>query len=198
MYNGAGHESICYLDDLESVDTEDRVYEAYHKLGNLLKELGVIEAENKAVPPGMIVVFLGILFNTILLQLQIKPARLEEIQEELCKWVNRKSACLRKLQSLVGKLNFCAATVRAGRLFFSQILNHMKELHGTNPFQQRKLPEEVFRDIKWWSWVMPQLDGKSMMPDGWTGPNRICSTDVCLTGIGDWSQGSFFATEIPH
>ena len=47
------------------IEKEAIVWQAYNTPGNLLKDLGVQEAEDKAVPPAQVVEFLGTGFDLV-------------------------------------------------------------------------------------------------------------------------------------
>ena len=120
---------------------------------------------------------------------------MQEIKEETGNWMDKKSASKKDLQRLVGKLNFAVGTVRAGRLFFSRILQFM---HATPKHGIRRLGPEVQKDIKWWNTFLQEFDGILMMPEiKWRSPEKFLSTDSCLTGIGGYCEGEYFHTEIP-
>ena len=59
--------------------------------------------------------------------MQITPDRLTEIKSILNVWMTKKSATMKELQSLLGKLNFAVSTIRAGRIFVSRLINGLKE-----------------------------------------------------------------------
>ena len=199
IYCNEGYQGVNYLDDLAAAEIQQLAQQAYDILGQILLSLGVKEAVHKAVEPTMVVVFLGILINTILMRIEIEPSRLVEIRQELQLWKGRMRANLRQLQSLVGKLSFCATTVRSGRLFFSRILNFMRTLYQDSPWKQVELPMDVFKDIDWWLKFMPMFNGISMIPDPrWVAPNAIIQTDACLQAAGGWSQGEYFHVMFPQ
>ena len=48
-----------YIDDFMSLDFEERSWSAYNVMDNLLRDIGVCEAEGKSVAPTQIIEFLG-------------------------------------------------------------------------------------------------------------------------------------------
>ena len=198
IYQKEGYSGVNYLDDLGSAEVENIATQAYQVLAQIMESIGLVEADDKAVPPSQICSFLGILINTIHMRIEIVPERLVEIKEELQSWLHKSTASLRELQSLVGKLSFCATTVRAGRLFFSRILAFLKTLDKSTPHVQCEIDFDVFKDISWWIQIMPQFNGISMIPDKkWIAPSKIFSSDACLSGIGGWSDGDYFHKVLP-
>ena len=118
----------------------------------------------------------------------------------LTEWEHKKSTDLREIQVLLGKLNFAASTVRAGRVFVSRIIN---ELKGFPKNRRRKVSAKMKRDIHWWLTFMKKLNGVSILPPlSWDAPDIIFSTDSCLTRCWGWSQinsfqGEAFILEFP-
>ena len=111
IYGTYGFEDVNYLDDLGAAETESHAEEAFDCLGWILDTIGINEVKGKAKPPAYIAVFLGILFNTILMTMQISPERLQEIKNILVTWLDKDYATLKEIQSLLGKLNFAASMV---------------------------------------------------------------------------------------
>ena len=73
--------------------------------------------------------FVGVLFNTETMTIEITPERLCELRALLTTWLNKELASLKEVQSLLGKLNFVAACVRPGRIFISRMLKWLKVLY---------------------------------------------------------------------
>ena len=110
-------------------------------------------------------------------------------------WVNKSAASVKQVQSLVGKLSFCAVAVRAGRVFFARILNFLRNMEHS---AMTELTQEFKADLGWWMRVMPLCNGKSMIPPNeWVAPNTLFSTDASLEGLRGWSDGQYFCEKFP-
>ena len=193
IFQQHGFQNVNYLDDLGAAEEDSRADEAFDCLGWILDTIGIRESRLKAKPPAYIVVFLGILFNTVTMTLTITPDRLEELRQLLKEWSQKRSATLRELQSLLGTLNFAASTVRAGRVFVSRLINNLKDYPMDG---RRKINGEMKKDIQWWQQFMEEFNRVTIMPPkNWDSPDAIFSTDVCLTAGGGWSQGQAFYAE---
>ena len=191
IFKQEGYDGTNYLDDLAVAELLELAQQAYQILADILVACGAQEAEAKAIPPSMCMLFLGILIDTILMRLSIDDTRMREIRTELKNWLNRSHANLKQMQSLVGKLNFCATAVRAGRLFFSRILAFMKQMPQAGHV---RIPEEVTKDIDWWLKFMPQFNGISAIPENkWTGPNADFLNGRMPTGHGRLVTGGIFS-----
>lgn len=64
--------------------------------------------------PSTQIVFLGIEIDSVNMCMRLPNAKLDQIRTELSLFENRKRASKKQLQSLAGKLNFCASVVFGG------------------------------------------------------------------------------------
>ena len=195
MHQQNGYDNLNYLDDLGAADEEETASNAFISMEKLLEEIGIKESKKKACIPAVICIFLGILFNTVTMTMEITPDRMEEIELLLDEWEVKEKCTLRELQSLLGKLNFAASTIRAGRVFISRIINMLRKF----PKKGHCIVEEDLKsDVKWWRKFMRQYDGISILPPlRWDAPDRIFSTDATLKACGGWSEGLAFHVEFP-
>ena len=69
------------------IEVAQKAWKAYNTLGNLLRDLGVNEAEDKAVEPTTIIEFLGVQFDSIKMIISVAPARIHELQKMLVGWM---------------------------------------------------------------------------------------------------------------
>ena len=189
IYRRLSYEGINYLDDLGGAEIKARAKEAYLVLGKLLQDLGVWESLSKVCEPRTLMIFLRVLFNTLTMTLEVTPERLKALLLELRTWCENKTcASLKEVQSLLGKLNFAASTVRAGRVFLARIINFICEFNSKGGSYVRCIPEEVRYDIRWWYKYLREFNGVAMIPEiRWSRPDAEISTDSCLTGCGGWS-----------
>ena len=189
---------LNYLDDLASAETPQNAQFAFRTLQSVLEKCGIEEAKNKACPPSTIMTFIGVLFNTEKMTIEVTPERLNEIRILLRDWLSKETASIREIQSLLGKLNFIAACVRPGRIFVSRMLKWLKVLYSKD-LQKYHIPPYVKKDILWWYKFLPTYNGVSMMLyEEWCEPDEIFSSDSCLEGCGGFWHGMFFHTPFPE
>ena len=62
--------------------------------------------------------FIGVLFNTETMTIEITEDMSNELKFLLRSWLGREKASFIDIQSILGKLNFVAACVRPGRILF--------------------------------------------------------------------------------
>ena len=123
---------LNYSDDFASAETRERAEFAYQTLGAILEKHGIEKSKEKACPLSTIMTFVGILFNTKTLTIEITPERLAEIRLLIIFRLNKSKATLKEVQSLLGKLYFVAACVRSSRIFISRLLQWLKCLYKEN------------------------------------------------------------------
>ena len=197
MVEQKGFDLVSYLDDMVSAETWNLADECLETVRGVVRESGAEESEEKTVLPTCVMIFLGILFNTISLTLEISQDRLDETKELIEVWLARTHVTRKDVETMVGKLGFIATCVRPGRLFVSRLLEFMRGMPQVGKF---KVTEEFRKDLLWWKEFLPQYNGISMMAlENWSLPDEIVATDACLKGCGGWycEQGEFFHTEFP-
>ena len=195
MFREEGFEALVYLDDFAGVDKPERGEKAFKRLGEILDEVGLEESKAKANPPDTKMLFLGILFDSVEMNMQIDMDRIVAVREELEAWENKTSATKKEIQSIVGKLSFMAKCVRPGRLFIARMLETLK---GCADKGRTELDREFLMDIKWWKEVMPRFNGVSLIPGKWSQEDEVLSVDACLTGAGGKCENEFFHTVFPE
>lgn len=192
-----GFAVLNYLDDFAGAERGQQAMVAFLMLRELLKRSGIEEALDKACPPSEVMIFLGILFNTITMTVEITPDRLIEIKNLVERWLGKERASLREIQGLLGKLNFVCCCVHPSRVFVNRILNWLRCCYGHKQ-REYDVPEEVKKDLLWWSKFMPVYNGISMMDYGeWYEADSVFSSDACLTGCGGISGKVYFHSVFP-
>ena len=121
---------------------------------------------------------------------------MEDIKAELTTWLLKMSAKRVEVESLLGKLQFLAKCIRAGRIFLSRLIQWIR---GMDRKQHYKIPLEARKDIAWWGRCASQYNGVSLMwlhKDPET--DSIITTDACLVGYGGTCGSQYFRGRFPH
>ncbi|CAG2198093.1 unnamed protein product [Mytilus edulis] len=181
---------------LAGCDVQEKAFDAYAILGEVLDNCGLEESVEKAAPPSTSMVFLGILFDTVSCTLSITKDRLEEILGLVKSWLQKEKCSLRDLQSLLGKLHFVSSCVRPGRLFVSRLLVWLRTFGGQNI--TKRVPKYIKLDLVWWSKFLDIYNGVSMMfLIDWSSPDCVLSCDSTLIVCGGICNGRYFHTVFP-
>ena len=190
---------LNFIDDLASAEQVENAHFAFLTLQKVLFQCGIEEAIKKACAPATKMSFVGVLFNTETMTVEVTEDRLNEIRLLLRTWLDREKATLKDIQSLIGKLNFVAACVKPGRIFISRLMKWLKVLYKEKPGTLHLIPEFAKKDILWWYRFLPHYNGISMMIyEEWCQPDFIFSSDACLSGCGGFWQGNYFHSIFPE
>ena len=171
-----------YVDDFMGLELQHRVWVAFNTLGNLLRDLGVGEAEEKSVEPTQLVEFLGVLFNLKDMIISVTPERMQDLKIELTEWANRTQYARKDLEQLLGRLQFISACVRPGRVMVMRLRNNLPSAVAAS---ENTVTQEMLKDINWWRLFLPVFDNTSYM---WMSevkkPDALLATDSSLKGMG--------------
>ena len=186
---------LNYVDDFVGAELEEIIWAAYETLTSLLRELRVEISMEKLVPPTMRLEFLGIIFDTMKMTMEISQDKMSNIQQELQRWLLKTSARRREVESLIGKLQFLAKCIRAGRIFLSRLIHLVKGMNRTDHYT---IPLEARRDIAWWGRCAHKYNGISLM---WMHkepqPDMVIAMDACLVGYGGTWENQYFRGRFP-
>jgi hypothetical protein len=192
-----GLQVINYLDDFAGCNTPDKTSREYDTLGQVLKECGLEESVENAIPPSTSMFCLGILVDTVSCTLSITKERLDEISSLVEDCLIRSKCTLKELQSLLGKLHFVSTCVRPGRVFVSRLLTWLKTFGGQNV--SKKIPKYVKLDLVWWSTFLIIYNGVSMMfLQDISTPDCILSYDSTLVGCAGLCGDLYFHKIFPR
>ena len=189
---------LAYLDDMPAAETWDKAYDCHSTIIQVLDDCGASRAQGKSIPPTTLMVFLGVLFNTVTMTLEVTAERLQELAGLLDEWLSRNTVNRKTVEEIVGKLNFVASCVRPGRLFIARLLEFLR---GLPKVGQYEVTEEFRKDLLWWKKFLPTYNGVSMMAlEEWSRPDEIFASDACLEGCGGWfpEKGEYFHAQFPE
>ena len=181
---------LNYVDDFVGAETVAKAWDAYHALTQLLDSLRVETSKDKIVPPTTRLEFLGITFDSGKMTMEISHDKLEEIKQKLNSWLLKTMANRREMESLIGKLQFIAKCIRAGRIFLSRLIQWIR---GMNRKTLYIIPLEARKDVAWWARFSQEFNGVALL---WLikepTPDTVIQTDACLKGYGGiWAQQYF-------
>ena len=130
--------------------------------------------------------YLGVVFDTIKLELRVDLDKCAELKFELEQWIRKTVATKAELQSILGKLLWVSKAVRHSRVFVARIINEIKLL--TTQKQKLTLSFEVKKDFLWWHTYMSIFNGVQFMI-----PNNASiqlAGDACPQGMGCYNPSA--------
>ena len=137
---------LNYVNDFVEAEHLSKAWESYKALTKLLSDLRVETLKEKIVPPTTRLEFLGITFDSETMEMEVSPQKLSEIKQELGGWLLKTSAKQKEVESLIGKLQFLAKCVRAGRIFLARLIQWICTMDRRFNYP---IPLEARKDIAW-------------------------------------------------
>lgn len=155
--------------------------------------LGIPIAEEKTETPTPVLTFLGIELDTINLEARLPKDKLDDIGSLLRSFLGLHTCTKRELLSLLGKLNFAASVVHAGRPFMRRLWDAaltVPELH-----HHLCLNSTCRADLTWWRYLLDRWNGRSFfLHQEWIpAPHMQLYTDAAgSAGYGAFYDGRWF------
>jgi hypothetical protein len=118
-------------------------------------------------------------FDTIKLEAHLPRDKLQKCVEFISEFLRRKKVTLRKIQSLVGLLNFACSIVTPGRAFLLQLIDLT---HGVRLSHHRiKLNGEAKEDLNIWLSFLSTFNGRLFfLDDRWQNSSQLnLFTEFC-------------------
>ena len=190
-----GNESYPYIDDFGGGEQdEDLAKSALGLLQGILDQLGLVEAKHKVCEPSQIMVWLGILFNTIDMTMSIPKEKLTDIMADLELWKNKTHASRREMQSIIGSLQFVAKVAPPARLFISRMLECLRDTPNTG---SHTLSLGFKKDVVFFLKLLPEINGVKILDKTLLVSTQQIELDACLTGCGAWCDTGFYGRQFP-
>ena len=181
---------IVYLDDFLVIgSTLAGCQEVFDCLIQLLQDLlGFDISWWKVVPLTQVLIFLGVLIDTVGQFLALPNGKLVELQIFVHQFLYRRRASKRELQVLAGKLNWACRVVFGGRTFLRCILDTISGLQSLS--DRFRFTCEFYANLSWWADFLSVFNGKRMFLDNI--PFVDVETDACFEAAGGFFQGDWF------
>ena len=173
--------------------TKEECQHAFDTLMRLLLDLGFQISPCKVVPPCQQLVFLGVQFDTINLELSLPQTKLEKTTEVVASFLTRNCATKHQLQQLACKLNWACRVVYGGRTFLRSVTDCINALQSSSA--KCKLTPEFRQDLFWWHNFLLVFNGKRHFHNKL--PITDAQTDACSTATGAYFWGDWVYSYLP-
>jgi hypothetical protein len=111
--------------------------------------------------------FAGIELDTILFEARLPADKITKSKALLSKFLQRKKATLKEVQSLIGLLNFACSVVVPGRAFLRRLIDLTKDIRCASHFI--RLSRSVKADVRIWKSFWDDFNGRSFfLGDFWS------------------------------
>lgn len=180
------HFVLGYLDDYAGTHLkQEEALKSYNDFTQVMDELGLKLASHKCLPPSQEIEWLGFRVNTVQMTISIPDLKLEEVVKECSKWLAKKRANRKMIQSILGKLIYISACVNQGRKFVSRILQTLPAMGSRN---WTWIDNEFRRDIEWFQKYAAVSNGVHLYSIA--RPSIVIECDSSTTGAGG-NSGSY-------
>ena len=85
---------------------------SFNSLSSLLIDLGIEESLDKPVSPSTTMLYLGVEFDSVRMEMRIDKIKCKELRNDLITWARRTVATKQEIQSILGKLMWVSRAVR--------------------------------------------------------------------------------------
>ena len=196
MLNQQGVLVDVYINDFYGADSADHVHASYAHIIKLIHDLRMQTSPEKDVPPTHEMICLGVTVNTLAMIMTVPEFRLEDLHDDLFRWLNKSHFIKRDLQQFLGKLAFVTARVRPGRAFSCRLANALHVCHASSKCQAFPVNGSMRSDILWRKHFLDHYNGVSVIPTNIAVSNpELFACDSCLSACEAICFGKYFHTQ---
>ncbi len=164
-------------------------------LMGLGRALGLCFQDSKTVWLSTCIDFLGLKLDSVAMEAQFPPDKLQYLRELLHAWGHKTSATLHKIQELTGFLQFCSQVIPQSCTYIRRLIDFSMKFNS--PIQVLCIPAGAQADIGWWSIFYSIWNGVRILANDM--PSLQVFTDASGTkGLGGLFGNYWFSSRIPH
>ena len=145
----------------------------------------------KTVGPSTVIEFLGIILDTIRMEMRLSEEKIRALKVLLQVWSCKRACTKRELLSLIGKLGHACKIVRPGRIFLRRMIKASTRAKQLDHWV--RLDDQFRSDLAWWVEFLEVWNGKGFM---WGVGSRL-HPDVRFASdaSGTWGCGAVWGKE---
>ena len=164
---------LHYLDDFFAILPPHANADAYaHQFDQVCSDLGLTINHSKDIM-GTTADFLGIEFNSILMQARLPPDKLARARNTVKDLLHKASISHHDLESAVGFLSFAAKIVIPGRAFLRRLFDSLR-----TPTPWHRITPAMKADLHWWQDFLNDWDGLKLLKHVDSRPTFYIWTDA--------------------
>ena len=171
-------------------------------------DLGLEESSKKAEAPSQQMVYLGVMFDTAMMEMRVPPDRLAEIKFEIGRWSRKRTITRKNIQSLLNKLFWLSRVVRLARIFMGMLLQQLRDMSGVGVNEKVKLSDDSRKDLRWWSKYLENFNGIQMIIEEdpfplelsqmLDRPYNVYAGNATPVGGGGWYGNEYWSQLLPR
>ena len=156
----------------------------------LLEALGfIINQEKSLLSPVQEIEFLGLMVDSLAIQLKLPGDKLRQIRKEAAQLLTCEAVSARQLSQFIGKLNAASQAIQVAPLFYRALQANLQEalVLGNQDYNQvLPLRTEAREELIWWQHHLTQWNGRTTLRRS---VQTVIQSDASLTGWGAVCKG---------
>ena len=145
------HSITFYVDDFLIVcDTYEEALAQSKLFVSLMREMGFDVADDKTLPPSQRCVFLGLLLDSLAMEVSVTEDRAAAITETIDSLVAAGRGQKKVLHTLQGKLGYISQVVRGGKIYTRSLIRAVSAHRGRRGSTMIDVDGELLDDLRWW------------------------------------------------
>ena len=149
---------LHYLDEFFAILSPTANASTYgQQFDELCAQLGLSVNHSKDIT-GTIANFLGIEFDSSLIQARLPPDKLARARNTVKSLLNRTTVSHQELESAIGFLSFAAKVVVPGRAFLRRLFDALRR-----PVRLHRITSDMRADLQWWLAFLDDWDGLKLV-----------------------------------
>ena len=137
---------LNYSDDYAGAElTLENAMLSFTALSSLLSELGLSESVDKAVSPTTTLIYLGVEFDSVKMEMRIGSEKCLELKSDLITWCRKTVATKQEIQSILGKLMWVSRAVKFSWAFICRVISEVKNFSTQK--QKTTLSTEIKKEF---------------------------------------------------
>ena len=172
---------------------EDQADRHYAGLLETFEKLGLDVAPKKCAPPAYIMLWIGVLFNTLLMTMAIDPESIREAIEKCHKFLAASHITLHQMQRFLGKLFHAVKCTASARILMSRLLDLLSR---PTRYPVVNIDPEARADALWCAAFLEAFNGITLAKPEVA--DTVAFVDSCLVGAGGLCEGhGYYSVEYP-
>ena len=153
---------VNVLDDFLFIETSQEL--GHIALGSFIRMCAMLNIplkESKTVRPCTSIEFLGLILDSVTKEVLLPLDKINTVCLELQAIISERSVTLRRLQSIIGRLNFACSAIPLGRPFLRRLIDATRG--GPYPGRKVCITKRSKNDLEAWLFLLSSFNGRSMM-----------------------------------
>lgn len=179
------------LDDFFMAEkTYTECLESVHTFETVCADLGVPLSIEKKVGPVTVLTFLGLELDSVKQTIKVPQEKIDKAKEAMLQLIQCKKITLKRLQSMVGLLNFICKAIPAGRAFNRRFYDVMST--AKKPHHYIRVKPGLLEDAKVWIYFLNDFNGTCSFNDMYWEDNESLEFFSDASGNSKLGCGCYF------